>query len=420
MINITYEQCYNEAKKYKTLKEFSDKKPHYCSFAYSKGWINSFIWLERIIKPKGYWNIYENCYEEAKKYLTRREFHEKNRRAYDKCKQNGWLDEFDWLPNLKADGAKVDSVYCYIFKETNSVYVGRTLMIRQDERHKRHLYDKTDTVRKYSAENSLEVPKMTILEENLTVKEGLAREDYWKNKYKADGYNIINVGKTGVDSGSVGALGNGKWDYDACYQAALQCKGKGEFEDKFYRAFFVSTKMGWINEYTWFIPYKEDCDYWTQDKCYEFAKTCKTRKQFALRAPGAYKVSCRNCWINKYTWFDTSKNPIKWTYESTIEEAKKYNSKIEFFKKNSRAYKAAQRNGWLKDYTWMVKPPVLKKWTYENCYKEAKKYKRVGDFAKNASGAYHASINNGWRDEYTWFKKINIKATDGEVKYGKK
>ena len=43
MINITYEQCYNEAKKYKTLKEFSDKKPHYCSFAYSKGWINNFI-----------------------------------------------------------------------------------------------------------------------------------------------------------------------------------------------------------------------------------------------------------------------------------------------------------------------------------------------------------------------------------------
>ena len=61
-------------------------------------------------------------------------------------------------------------MYCYIFTETNSVYVGRTLMIRQDERHSRHLYDKDDTVRRHSVEHGLEVPKMVILEENLTIK----------------------------------------------------------------------------------------------------------------------------------------------------------------------------------------------------------------------------------------------------------
>ena len=74
-----------------------------------------------------------------------------------------------------------------------------------------------------------------------------------------------------------------------------------------------------------------------------------------MRAPGAYKASIRNEWLDTYTWFDTSKTPRKWTYEKTIEEAKKYSGKFEFKKKNGAAYQAAQRNGWLKDYTWMVK-----------------------------------------------------------------
>ncbi len=355
MINITYEQCFIEAKKYSTLREFNSKNPAYCSFAYGRGWMKDFTWLERSQRVSGYWKNYDHCYEEAKKYKTRREFHDKNRKAYDESRRNGWLDKFDWLPNLKKNDAKVDSVYCYLFYETNAVYVGRTLMIRQDERHKRHLYDKSDKVCRYAIEHGLEVPKMIIIEDNLTIKEGLTREDYWKNKYKNDGYTIINVGKTGADSGSIGGLGNGKWNYDACYQAAKECSCRSEFEEKFNRAFYVARKKGWIDEYVWFIPYQDDCDYWTQERCYDFAKTCTTKKQFAVRAQGAYKVSKRNGWLDLYVWFDSSKIPRKWTYEKTIEEAKKYNGKFEFKKKNAAAYQAAQRNGWLKDYVWMNK-----------------------------------------------------------------
>lgn len=355
MINITYEQCFNEAKKYSTLVEFSKKNPAYCSFAYGKGWMKNFIWLKRSQRVNGYWKVYDHCYEEAKKYKTRKEFHDKSRNAYDESRCNGWLDKFDWLPNLKTDGAKVDSVYYYLFSETNAVYVGRTLMIRQDERHERHLYDKSDTVHKYAVEHGLEIPQMVIIEDNLTIKEGLTREDYWKNKYKNDGYTIINVGKTGVGSGSVGGLGNGKWDYGACFEAAKQCNGRGEFQKKFHRAFDISRKKGWINDYTWFIPYQEDCDYWTEERCYEAAKSCETKKQFAFRTPGAYKVSMRNGWIDKYNWFDSTPKPTKWTYEATMEEAKKYNGKYEFAQKSKGAYQAARIRGWLKDYVWMNK-----------------------------------------------------------------
>ena len=67
--------------------------------------------MDRRQRVKGNWKDYDHCYEEAKKYKNRREFHDKNRKAYYICKENGWLDKFGWLPNLKADGAKVESVY---------------------------------------------------------------------------------------------------------------------------------------------------------------------------------------------------------------------------------------------------------------------------------------------------------------------
>ncbi|MFM2394585.1 MAG: hypothetical protein RLZZ546_2567, partial [Bacteroidota bacterium] len=44
-------------------------------------------------KQKGYWNIKENCFNEALKYSTRTEFHKNNRIAFKYASKNNWLDE---------------------------------------------------------------------------------------------------------------------------------------------------------------------------------------------------------------------------------------------------------------------------------------------------------------------------------------
>lgn len=89
------ETCYNEAKKYNTRFEFFNG----CRGAYIKslktGWIKDYAWLKsRQNVPAGYWDTYEHCYEEAKKYTSRRSFQNGSMGAYTKSRINGWLDEF--------------------------------------------------------------------------------------------------------------------------------------------------------------------------------------------------------------------------------------------------------------------------------------------------------------------------------------
>lgn len=40
---------------------------------------------------------YEECYEIAKKYNTKKSFRENEYSAYARAYRNGWLDEFYWL-----------------------------------------------------------------------------------------------------------------------------------------------------------------------------------------------------------------------------------------------------------------------------------------------------------------------------------
>ena len=44
-------------------------------------------------KPRGYWNIKENCLTEAKKYTTKGEFSKTCGGAYAAATRNGWIDE---------------------------------------------------------------------------------------------------------------------------------------------------------------------------------------------------------------------------------------------------------------------------------------------------------------------------------------
>jgi len=63
------------------------------------------MWLDEICshmkliqRPKGYWT-FERCKEVASKYTSKKEFLEEYSGAFDKMRDNGWLDEF--FPRIK-------------------------------------------------------------------------------------------------------------------------------------------------------------------------------------------------------------------------------------------------------------------------------------------------------------------------------
>ena len=220
-----YDSCYNEAKKYKSRSEL-DKQNTYCyHVALRNGWLDDYYWFEEGCKPNNFWT-YETCYEEAKKYKSRGDF-SKSKSAYTIAWRNGWLDDYVWFKDERIDfeNGKIDSVYAYEFAELKAVYVGRTLIKLQRMRDYQHIFTK-DTVSSFAKNNNVPVPDMKVLETDLTVKEGVCKEGWWVEKYRLEGWLILNKIKTG----SIGALHRKKWTYEKCFELAIDCKSKGEFK----------------------------------------------------------------------------------------------------------------------------------------------------------------------------------------------
>ena len=453
----TRERCYDEAKKYRTNKEFRKDNNSAYAISVRNGWIVDYTWFEELAKPKGYWTR-ETCYYEAKKYNSRAEFSRECATAYEVARKNGWLDDYTWFKKRIVSERKVYLVYCYEDKETNSVYVGLTNSLKR--RHRQHstgflkhgkvLYD---IVYKYFHSINKDIPDPIVLEKDLYANEAQIYEDLYIEHFKNAGLIVLNLAK----AGSLG--GYGKWDKDSCYKEAKKYKSKIEFRRGSYGAYQAASKNKWLDDYVWLEKqfgkwneetcYKEAKKYqsriefqkaakgaykvawqngwledytwllkpeahnkrWNRENCYDEAKKYKSRKEFREGNGSAYGVALTNKWLDDYTWFDAPRKHSFWNKETCHDEAKKYNSRGEFAEGSKGAYKVARINGWLNDYDWFSEPKTAKKWTRDTCYEEAKKYKSLSDFESNSAGAYNVARRNGWIDDYTWL--IRSRKTNG-------
>lgn len=95
----TYEACMEEAKKYKKIGDFSKGSNTAYKVAKSNGWLKEYHWLPRLIRPKGYWDIFENVERESKKYKTKSGFHKGCQYACNSARKHKWLDIL--FPNYK-------------------------------------------------------------------------------------------------------------------------------------------------------------------------------------------------------------------------------------------------------------------------------------------------------------------------------
>jgi len=94
---------------------------------------------------------------------------------------------------------KFDNIYVYLWEEFNTVYVGRTINPRG--RHYQHKHRETEATYKFSSEHHVEHPKMIIIENDLTVEEGIEREKYWIKEYRENSpYSVLNK----LDGGQTG------------------------------------------------------------------------------------------------------------------------------------------------------------------------------------------------------------------------
>ena len=395
----TYDACYNLAKECKTKKEFQEKSASAYRSALVNDWLKDYNWflstkeaLRLTLKTstKIKWN-YENCREAALKFKTLKDFRDNYRSAESMSRRKGWLKDFDWLSRSESPYTdKMDNVYAYIFEEQNSVYIGRTINLK--ERDLAHRSSNKSTVFKFALSLNIPIPEMTILEKDLTLSEGLEKEDYYRNKYEQEGWNVLNIAKTGLNSGSLGSLGR-KWTREICYEEAKKYKTLKEFTENSYNAYNAAYKNGWLDDYTWLETIrnsKHEKGYWNYDRCFEEAKKYKTRKELQVGNASAYDSALRHGWLDDYTWILSTKDLLD--YDTCFKIAKKYTRLVDFRKNDLAVLERSIRKGWFKDYTWIEKKKI----------KTVLQYSLFGEFIKKyPGGAKEAS-------EITGFSKSSI------------
>ena len=401
LILYSYDVCLEEARKYTYFNDFRSGSHHAYLVARSRGWLKKFDWLikEPVEPYNKKWN-YDTCFAEAKKYKTRSEFNKKRPGAYHVARRNGWLNDYTWMPDITAEDSKVDSVYIYLFEEQNAVYVGRTLMYRQHIRDIEHRNFENDTVYKYAQKKHCEIPPMQIIEENLSVYQGRVQEDYWRKYYEAQGSLILNKAATGAKSGSLGAIGRGKWTFEKAYKIAQAFETVNDMCEEYEYLYKISKARGWLEKFTWFRGEEiriEKQTKWTEEVCREEALKYTSRKDFRRMCKGAYDKSKEMGWLDDYTWLSRQKLQSEWNYESCKIEAKKYGNKFEFQKKSYGAYKRSLQEGWLEDF---YPVPLRRVLDYETCRQLASKYNNVSDLLANDKSLYGTLLKKDWIKDF--------------------
>ncbi len=414
----------------------------------------------RKYKPKGFWNDYNNCYAEAKKYSTRSEFALGNNRAYMVAKTNGWLKDYTWFVSRAALLAKKltkwDYDACYIEAKK---YVTRGGF----QKGSRVAYWKS---RKegWLKDYNWFVSGRKILAQKRT------KWTYESCYNEAKKYTIASNFQRGSGGAYNAARENG-WlkdyiwfevkqhhlTYEYCRDCALQCKTRTEFSDAFGSAYNKSRKMRWLEDFDWLErrlnPFVDKIDhvygyFWEKaHRCYigrsidvkrrdwqhrNFEKSTPFRmsREIGLPIPQMKILESglslteglkkEDDYCKKFEaegWFVGNISPTgigrgsigllgagKWTEKNCREESLKYKTVKQFREMSYSAYVTARRKGWLYQYEWLsMSRHKAGFWNYKTCYNEARKYHTANGFQSANGSAYNVARENGWLKNYTWF-----------------
>lgn len=118
---------------------------------------------------------------------------------------------------------------------------------RHREHSRPHKHGRNSKVYEYFASHQMGIPQPKILLFGLTPAESREKEDEWLQKYKNEGWKIINTAKTGKSSGSLGSYVR-KWTIEALKKEASKYKTKAEFEKYSSAAYTTALNKGIINQ----------------------------------------------------------------------------------------------------------------------------------------------------------------------------
>lgn len=218
----TLHRCIEEAKKYKTRKEFINHSYVCYQVSLKNNWIDIVCNELPGWRPKNFWTK-ESCADEAKKYKTRVEFEKYSSSAYQKSIRMGWMDEI--CQHMRKVGNHHKRCIYAIEFEDNHAYIGLTYDVeKRFELHKN--LNRRSSVSEHIIKTKLE-PKIKILTDYIDVEDASKMEEFYKNKYLQNDWIVLNKVKCG-------ATGSSKlfWNLERCKAEFTKYETKNEFRKK--------------------------------------------------------------------------------------------------------------------------------------------------------------------------------------------
>ena len=234
------------------------------------------------------------------------------------------------------------------------------------------------------------------------------------------------------------------WNKDDCNKVSLLCKSRNEFSIKYGSTYRIALSNNWLDSIcSHMISTKKPMGYWCKEKCKEVALLCKTKKEFCIKYKKAYNLSLKNKWMEEFSKHMIPLGNLKrrLVYACEFDDKSIYigltcNSqrrKTEHLNTNTSVTKYVNLTGLkpfyreLTDYIEVNEAINMEKyyvdyfksngfnilnrketgdvggkdkWNYEKCKKEATNYKSRSEFAKNKRNAYNLSRKEKWLDEF--------------------
>jgi hypothetical protein len=426
----TKETAREEIKKYSKKTEIKQKNPSLYSTIFRHGWSDIFpesynsqiSWTEEMIR------------KEASKYKTKNDFVKGSRKAADRAKYYGIWDEitkdYEVLGNLHKR-----LVYVYEFPD-NTAYVGLTFS--KEKRDKRHKIE--GPVAKHIKKTGLYPTLKIVSDDYIDVKDAQNLEFCTIDKYKKEGWNILNTAKAGGLGSCIITYtldyvreltqkytvlkdfrDNEKSAYDACVRngwlgevtkhmqkrttdwtkemiqgLADKYETLKDFMDNHIDAYSYALTHGWIGDITKKLERKWEKK-WNKETLDNEMSKYVSLNQFRTNSPSAYVVANRLLGSQYINDFYGSKMKVNWTDEKLKQEASKYDNRVDFKLGSPTAYSNASRNGKLDDITQHM-PEERIKWTKERAAEEVLKYDSLLDIRTNNKKLYKAILKYEWHD----------------------
>jgi predicted GIY-YIG superfamily endonuclease len=370
------ESAHKEALKYTGRKEFQTKNKAAYLAAFYHGWLDDITsHMDKKVRDK--WSK-EDIAKEAKKYQTFGEFYKKNQSAVNAAKRNGWWEEVT-SHMLPVGNMFKRMVYVYEFPD-NHVYVGLTM--DTGARDKAHRTKERSAVFQHMNKTNL-LPLFKVITDNfISATEAQNLERCTIDKYKSEGWNVINT----APGGGLGASCMKTWTIDSMRDISKKYRYRSDFCSENRSLCNAAKRLGIFDEITSHMISRHQT--WDLDSIQKEANKYKTRNEFKLQSPNAYGAARNKNILDIVTRHMVSKEPM--TIQKLELEAQKFDNLSDFKKQSPSYYHFASKNNLLPSITKHMKSK-LESWNEDKIFQLADKYETIVDFRNNEPKAYGAA-----------------------------